>query len=278
MHKQRRCRRRGSNPHTLAILDFESSASASSATPAFRAGQKLRRSSRACKPRGGPRTSRRITAWRILARRRSNLLNGWRGTSRAGRSRARHRRRRGWQRDWRWRRNGDRWRDLDRGRLERSGRWRRRAEIFGRRNQRRQRLHPIALRSWPLRRRSHRCDHPARADRWRRARSWRRPERLEETADSFLLALRRRTRGGACSLGEGGSGFSASPEAWLVSHLKISASPPRTRKMSVSFIAAMSSAHSSIVRITFPSTVFPWRQSLPASSCRPARFSFARNP
>ncbi len=44
--------------------------------------------------------------------------------------------------------------------------------------------------------------------------------------------------GGACSLGEGGSGFSASPEAWLVSHLKTSASPPRTRKMSVSFIGA----------------------------------------
>ena len=42
--------------------------------------------------------------------------------------------------------------------------------------------------------------------------------------------------GGACSLGEGGSGFSESPEPWLVSHLKISASPARTRKMSVSFI------------------------------------------
>ena len=79
-----RCRRRGSNPHTLAILDFESSASASSATPAFQAGQKLRRSLRACKPRGGPRTSRKIIAWRTQARLRSIVPNDWRGITRAG--------------------------------------------------------------------------------------------------------------------------------------------------------------------------------------------------
>ena len=42
--------------------------------------------------------------------------------------------------------------------------------------------------------------------------------------------------GGACSLGKGGSGFAESPDPWLVSHLKISASPARARKMSVSFM------------------------------------------
>src|SRR6476620_10435108 len=75
----------GDRTHTpLRVLDFESSASASSATPAFRAGQKLRRSSRACKPRGGPRTSRKIIAWRTLARVRSIVVNGWRGVTREG--------------------------------------------------------------------------------------------------------------------------------------------------------------------------------------------------
>jgi len=82
-------------------------------------------------------------------------------------------------------------------------------------------------------------------------------------------------RGGACSLGEGGSGFSESSETCRVSHLKISASPARTRKMSVSFIATRPSA----LIVRHPrSTVFPWHRSIPASSCPPARSSFARNP
>ena len=46
-------------------------------------------------------------------------------------------------------------------------------------------------------------------------------------------------RGGACSLGDGGSGFSESSETCRVSHLKIRTSPPRTRKMSVSFMAIL---------------------------------------
>jgi hypothetical protein len=75
----------GDRTHTpLRVLDFESSASASSATPAFRADQKLRRSSSACKPRGGPSTSRRIIPWRTLLRLRSNVPNDWRGIARKG--------------------------------------------------------------------------------------------------------------------------------------------------------------------------------------------------
>src|SRR6267143_313418 len=65
----------GARTHTiLRSLDFESSASASSATPALRTGAKeyelraeaqtLPTRSRGCKLRGGPKTSRKIIALR----------------------------------------------------------------------------------------------------------------------------------------------------------------------------------------------------------------------
>jgi len=74
-------------------------------------------------------------------------------------------------------------------------------------------------------------------------------------------------------LGEGGLGFLASPEPWL-SHLKITAIPARTRKMTVSFI---SKSDSEFVR-RLPLAASQSRRWLRAWSCRPARFSFARNP
>lgn len=75
----------GDRTHTpLRVLDFESSASASSATPAFRAGQKLRSSSRACKPRGGPRISRSMIACRTVREERSIAPNEATGISRGG--------------------------------------------------------------------------------------------------------------------------------------------------------------------------------------------------
>src|ERR1700694_1690490 len=69
----RKCAGGGARTHTiLRSLDFESSASASSATPAAGTGsyengaqaQALPTKSNGCKLRGGPKISRRIIAWR----------------------------------------------------------------------------------------------------------------------------------------------------------------------------------------------------------------------
>jgi hypothetical protein len=57
--------------------------------------------------------------------------------------------------------------------------------------------------------------------------------RKRRTRSSSLCAGGRREGG---SLGGGASGFSGSPAAWLLSHLKTSATPARARKISVSFI------------------------------------------
>jgi hypothetical protein len=222
-----------------AAMAFESSASASSATPAFRAGQKLRRSSRACKPRGGPSTSRRITACRTLARLRSNVFNGWRGVTREGAvargigtggkmigcggatvmdgatSTA----------------AGSKEVGVGGGGPRSLG-----VETRGG-NGCTQLRFALGL-----------CAGGATGVTTRRGRTGG-GGRVPGGAPSASRKRRIRSsslcgggRGGVPSLGEGGSGFSASPEAFLVSHLKISASPARTRKMSVSFIAAMSSA------------------------------------
>jgi hypothetical protein len=57
--------------------------------------------------------------------------------------------------------------------------------------------------------------------------------RKRRTRSSSLCAGGRREAG---SLGGGASGFSGSPAAWLLSHLKTSATPAKARKISVSFI------------------------------------------
>jgi hypothetical protein len=220
-------------------MAFESSASASSATPAFRAGQKLRRSWRACKPRGGPSTSRRITACRTLPRWRSNVLNGWRGVTREG--------------------------AVARGvgaggKMTGSGG----AMVMGGATSTAAGSKEVVVggggpRSWGVVTRGGKGCTQLRfafglwaggvagvtTRRVRTGGGGRVPggapsaSRKRRIRSSSLCAGGRGR--GVCSLGEGGAGFSESSEACRVSHLKISASAPRTRKMSVSFMATLSS-------------------------------------
>ena len=256
-------------------MAFESSASASSATPAFRAGQKLRRSSRACKPRGGPSTSRRITAWRTLARLRSNVLNGWRGVTREGAVA----RGIGTGADGRVIGGGGAT-VMDGATSTAAGS---KEVVVGGGGPR---SLGVVTRGGngctQLRFAFGLCSGGATGVTTRRGRTGG-GGRVPGGAPSASRKRRIRSsslcaggRGGACSLGEGGSGFSASPGSVAREPLKDERERAEDeedeRVVHDPFIEDRES------RITFLSTVSPWHQSIPASSCRPARFSFARNP